>query len=495
MTVFKTCTNDSSCYIDVDELTYNFGVEIKEFVLQLSQSFRLYAEQGTLAIDKVDIDNARILMISAWFAGWKVAVIPENKLADQKKTMVSDLQADILITGQSASGYKGASSQSFLHLVVESDESEPKHYEQDFFLWFSEQTKRIFELATESYRWAPNSPALVLFTSGTTGKPKGVLISIQSLCHLAENFTRHFNITKDDRLLSTAALHTISGIRNSIFIPLMYGTEVIAPQCTFSVNSVMDLMINDSPSIIFSGPKFIHLMAAIGERETDSAPSLRFVINGSSRMDHQHKLQVEKHFNVPVYNTYGSTEAIGTVLAENLHERALNLGLGGKAFGDMTLKVLDENGVEQDTGEGELRIYSNYLFLGYLGKEGVKPTYIDTQDIVEINEDGYVSWKYRLSNRIKGDSGDWIFSEHVNQCLQQYSCVSDLNTTLIYSEAGVPSFQVEVSIDGLIDGELWKKEAYSRLIIELGNDYKRTELIIVKDIVRSNLGKFEHSIK
>jgi|GEM_PF-4476878 hypothetical protein len=85
MTVFKTCTNDSSCYIDVDELTYNFGVEIKEFVLQLSQSFRLYAEQGTLAIDKVDIDNARILMISAWFAGWKVAVIPENKLADQKK--------------------------------------------------------------------------------------------------------------------------------------------------------------------------------------------------------------------------------------------------------------------------------------------------------------------------------------------------------------------------------------------------------------------------
>ncbi|WZB73139.1 AMP-binding protein [Achromobacter xylosoxidans] len=73
---------------------------------------------------------------------------------------------------------------------------------------------------------APDAPALLLFTSGSTGHPKGVLLSHRGLMNNAHGVLAHSGLTPDDRLLHVMPLHHTNALNNQVFTPLLAGACV-----------------------------------------------------------------------------------------------------------------------------------------------------------------------------------------------------------------------------------------------------------------------------
>jgi acyl-coenzyme A synthetase/AMP-(fatty) acid ligase len=462
-----------------------------ELLYLMSIAFKAHKVQGVLALDRLDVENARLIMLAAWHAGWKVAVLPENMTQANKQLMLIKLDVDICI-GIQGSNLLLKEDINCLQFFVDCNDDLP--VENDFLFWVEQLTHDISVFKALSHIWEPNSVGLVLFTSGTTGKPKGVLFSLQSIIRSTYNFVEHFSVRRDDCILNTAALYTIAGIRYSIILPLIHSSRVCVPNERIDLKNIITLLDTYQPSILITGPTLVQLMSLLSDKLAYAKLRLRLVLTGGAKLSEVHRQLVWNKLNIPILNIYGLTETVGTVLADPNYDNPFMASKGSKVFTGSRLKVITSDGVERDVGTGELRVYSNNLLLGYLGEERENPIYVDTNDQVEIDASGNVTWLHRLHNCVKGSSGEWVFAEAVDSWLSRQKYVSDSNSILTVSDEQRVIFNVDVSgVSTDIWGN-WSAGIYVKLVKELGRDYQCIKLRRVEQILRSNQGKFESSI-
>lgn len=239
-----------------------------------------------------------------------------------------------------------------------------------------------------------DDPCLVLFTSGTTSRPKGVVHSRRTLGAAAENFTTAARLTADDRIFLVSPLASITGILQALCMAPMLGAAVVLED-RFDPSASLDLLL-DAGGTFYGGPDVVlaRLFATARDRGIDRV-GLRTVSLGGTMLDPALLREAEDDFGVGVTRAYGSSEAPFSTATPIGDPTDLRLDSDGVALDGVEVRT----GTKNDPSELALR--GPHVMLRYLDDEDNEAAFDDgwycTGDIAEITDGGRI----RIVGRIK----------------------------------------------------------------------------------------------
>jgi acyl-CoA synthetase (AMP-forming)/AMP-acid ligase II len=247
----------------------------------------------------------------------------------------------------------------------------------------------------------PDDPALVLFTSGTTGAPKGVVLSYRALAaRFALNATA-IGEGKLARALVTLPTHFGHGLIGNALTPLLAGGDVVLPPRGPLLAQELSRLI-DAHRITFlsSVPALWRLALKFGH--PPSRGSLARVHVGSAPLSGALWSEIVRWSRAEVVNCYGMTETTNWI-AGACSSDGIADGLVGAPWGGLAA-VIDEAGVRRVSGEGEIAVQSSSLMSGYLARPDLTAAvmhdgWFRTGDRGTIDGNGRI----RLTGRIKDE--------------------------------------------------------------------------------------------
>lgn len=268
---------------------------------------------------------------------------------------------------------------------------------------------------------APEDHALLMYTSGTTGRPKGVVHTHSSL--LAGGWTTAIahRLSPDDRGFCVLPIYHINGLCVTVMGSLVSGGS-LAMTSRFSASKFWQQAAESEVTWFSVVPTIIsHLLHGGAEPEVACRKRLRFGRSASSALAVETQTAFENRFNVPIIETMGLTETAAQILSNPLPPGPRKIGSPGVAYG-CEVEVQDDTGAPMPVGsEGEIAIRGPNVMLEYLkNPEATKSTFrngwLRTGDLAKMDEDGYVFVTGRLKELIiKG--GENIAPREVDEVL------------------------------------------------------------------------------
>lgn len=244
---------------------------------------------------------------------------------------------------------------------------------------------------------APAAPGLLLFTSGSTGSPKGVLLSHRGIVNNARGVLAHTGLTPADRLLHVMPLHHTNALNNQIFTPLLAGASV-ALAGRFRAQDMPGLLAAFLPTIITGVPTMYARMLEL-TFDPDSLAGLRFARCGSAPITEALHRRIEAFLGCPLVVSYGLSEATCTSTMNPPAARRVG-SVGTVLEGQDVSLRLPDGSLAPAGAEGEICIAGDSLMLGYLGVDSADagaPRLLRTGDLGRFDAEGYLM----ITGRIK----------------------------------------------------------------------------------------------
>nr|MBX2877060.1 acyl--CoA ligase [Saprospiraceae bacterium] len=277
--------------------------------------------------------------------------------------------------------------------------------------------------------------AVILYTSGSTGLPKGVQLSHGHLMRSARLISETYQWRKTDRFLALGELDSMSGLRNCCFAPLEVGAAVVIPDVRNKGNlfGICETIGNYEATLLGTTPAFLSQAVKFERRIKADLRSLRQVICTGSNLYPALRQSFLDLFNIPILNYYGLTETTGICTAETEENHQLNQHTIGKPIACVAQIIRDDGQLAKPGEKGELRIYSENIMQGYfanpkLTAQVVRDGWFYTGDYASFTEDGHIELMGRKREIIKTADGNLVFASEIEDCLQE-------QTTLIKEAA------------------------------------------------------------
>ena len=247
----------------------------------------------------------------------------------------------------------------------------------------------------------PADLAMMQFTSGSTGLPKGALLTHGNLLRHAAGIIERTRLTAADRLLHVMPLHHTNGVNNQLIAPLLGGATVVLAE-RFRAEDIED-QIADYGITYLTGVPTMYSRMLPHLRDRGRLHSLRFLRCGSAPITVSLHEEVETAFGVPLVVSYGLSEATCTSTMNPVGAR--RTGTVGTVLRGQQVRIFDpETGQEAPVGtEGEIRIAGPCLMRGYAGEGSESPIrdgWLRTGDLGRFDVDGYLSVTGRLKDLI-----------------------------------------------------------------------------------------------
>jgi acyl-CoA synthetase (AMP-forming)/AMP-acid ligase II len=288
-----------------------------------------------------------------------------------------------------------------------------------------------FESLLESAPWpdvdaAPTDLAVVLWTSGSTGGPKGVLHTHRALAYKARSLLDIHGIDHRDTVLMPAPMAHISGLSNAVMLPGAGGlTSVLMAK--WSPQAAVDLVRDEGVTFMMGPPTFFQTMLAAPNFTPDAVATMRLISCGGAGVTPAFVEAASSGFGAVVKRTYGSTEApvVTTWHAGDPPERTGDCD--GRAAGEIELRIADPG----PDGSGELWLRGPELFVGYSDPSRNEGTITDdwfrTGDLATLTrgDDGH-DW-LRIVGRLKDiiiRGGENISAAEVEGVLESHPVVA-----------------------------------------------------------------------
>ena len=211
----------------------------------------------------------------------------------------------------------------------------------------------------------PDDIAELMYTSGTTGEPKGVMRSHRNVRAASRNSIRGFGYTHDDVIAIVMPLSHSSAL-NSQMMPLVELGGTLLLMQRYDAAKLLSLIQAEGVTCMRAVPAMIRMLLALPNFQASALPTLRLIVNSSAPIDPHTYLEVKHRFqSIQVMNSYGLTEASTcTVLPDNMaltHPDSI-----GHAIEGVEIQVCDESQQPvQDGEEGEIWIRGEHVFAGY----------------------------------------------------------------------------------------------------------------------------------
>ena len=335
--------------------------------------------------------------------------------------------------------------------------------------------------------------AAILYTSGTTGRSKGAMLSHRALQTNAATLRDYWHFTRADILIHALPIFHIHGLFVAINITLAAGSSLQFMK-SFDARAIIDEM--QSASVLMGVPTFYTRLLAEDALTRENARDMRLFISGSAPLLSETHKQFEKRTGHRILERYGMTETgMNTSNPYNGDRRA---GTVGHALPGVSVRITDPpTGRELPDGEkGAIEIKGDNLFSGYWGMPEKTATefrddgFFITGDIGLRDSDGYIS--------IVGRSKDMIISGGYNIYPKEIESIVDLMPGVRESAVfGVPHPDygegvvcVIVPSDSAIDVEAISSALQGQLA-----RYKQPRKInVVRELPRNTMGKVQKNV-
>lgn len=336
-------------------------------------------------------------------------------------------------------------------------------------------------------------PLLIVYTSGTTGRPKGAVLRQEALFWNGVMSQHMHNMTSDDHVLTVLPFFHVGGLNIQTTPALQLGATVTI-HARFAPDTALPAIEQERPTLMVLVPAIIQAVSEHPAWATADLSSLRAVATGSTIVS-PHLIERFVARDVPVLQVYGSTEtcpiAIYTRLGGDL-SRAGSTGLAGLCC---EAKVIDQAGNEMPAGTpGEIAVRGPNVFFEYWGNEAatrdaLHDGWYRTGDIGLCDSDGYFWVRDRKKNMIIS-GGENVYPAEVERVLLEHPDVSEC------AVIGRPDPRWdEVPIAYVIAKSGCRLEAdelRAHLQAQLARYKVPREIVFVTDLPRTALGKVQH---
>ncbi len=292
----------------------------------------------------------------------------------------------------------------------------------------------VFEIAPTD----PQEPALLHFTSGTTGRPKGVI-------HVHEAVVTHYatglyalDLHDDDRFWCTADPGWVTGTSYGVVAPLTHGVTNIVVEAEFDAPTWYGLLAQERVTVWYTAPTAIRMMMKLGAdvvKNYDLA-ALRFAASVGEPLNAEAVVWGVEAFGLPFHDNWWQTETGGIMIA-NFASMDIKPGSMGRPLPGVEAAIV-KRGVDHDfeiikasEEEGELALKSGWpsMMRGYLHEEArYQKCFVDgwylTGDLARCDADGYYWFVGRADDVIKS-SGHLIGPFEVESALMEHPAVSE----------------------------------------------------------------------
>ena len=282
----------------------------------------------------------------------------------------------------------------------------------------------------------PESTAYILFTSGTTSRPKGVEITHRGLFAQMGTFVRQYGFDKRTRLMNLLPLHHTDGLTQGVVVAACAGAVLLRPM-RVRINLIGDFVnaCHDLKAThLVTVPSLLALMLGLGERFQDALRSswFRFVISTAAYLDPGLWQRFEEAFGVRVVNVYGLTETVCETTYCGPDDASRRIGTIGKPV-DAEACIVDASGKEVPVNsEGELLVRGPHIMKGYFRlpdetAEVLRDGWLYTGDLATVDDEGF----YRIVGRKKDviiSAGINVYPEDVNAVLRTVPGIVDAAT-------------------------------------------------------------------
>ncbi|MDP6705688.1 MAG: AMP-binding protein [Alphaproteobacteria bacterium] len=238
------------------------------------------------------------------------------------------------------------------------------------------------------------TPHLIVYTSGTTGRPKGAVLSQEALFWNAVNSTHLHDLSAEDVVLTALPLFHVGGLNNQTLPAFHVGATVVL-QPRFEPAATLAAIESHAATLAVLVPATIQAVIDRPEWEDRDISSLRSMTTGSSVVPH-HLIEAFHARGVPVLQIYGTTETAPIAAYLRPEDSARKLGTTGKAALHSEVRIVDEaDNVVGPGVAGEIQVRGRHVMLGYWNNEEATAAAFDhgwfrTGDIGEWDADGFL---------------------------------------------------------------------------------------------------------
>lgn len=358
---------------------------------------------------------------------------------------------------------------------------------------------------SDLYKYGNNAPApagaeedvlVILYTSGTTGRPKGAQLTHLGIIHSALTFARCLGLTENDRALVAVPMSHVTGIVGVALPALAVGGCAILMRESFERQAFLQLASREKMTFSILVPTIYTLLTMTPQLDETDLSSWRIGCFGGAPMPVDTIERIgQKLPRLSLVNAYGATETTSPTTIMPVSAWRDNVDSVGRVVPCGAVKVIREDGTEAAPGEhGELMISGPMVIPGYYKRPESNHSeftggYWRSGDIASIDEDGYVRVFDRLKDMINR-GGFKVFSAEVENRLNHHEAI--LESAVI----GVPDPVLGERVHAFIvtiDGREMKEKALHEFCASRLSDYKRPEsfTFLAKGLPRNSNGKIQ----
>lgn len=251
---------------------------------------------------------------------------------------------------------------------------------------------------------SPNDVVLLMYTSGTTGMPKGVMHCANTFLYSVHKMIERCELSADDNIFMGSPLAHLTGFMYGMWMPMVLKTKMILLD-VWNVNLGWQLIAEEGASFAMGATPFLADLNNAEQRDKYNSPRFRLFVCGGAPIPSALAEQATKALSIKLMAVWGMSEC-GVVTTTKLNDSAAKVfGSDGVAVAGSAVRIVDEQGNVLPQGEeGRLLEKSPSTFIGYLKRPEAYDVddegFFDTGDLARLDSDGYI--------RITGRSKDII---------------------------------------------------------------------------------------
>ncbi|MFI0819003.1 3-phosphoshikimate 1-carboxyvinyltransferase [Streptomyces sp. NPDC021098] len=283
----------------------------------------------------------------------------------------------------------------------------------------------------DARRPEPAAPAQLLFTSGTSGEPKGVLHRMDALTRAAAMEIHHLGLTGEDRVFVPSPLAHQTGFLYGMWLAVLRGVPLIL-QPVWDGKTALGLLRQHGGTFVQAATPFLGDLVEAVEEAGEPPTSLRIFVATGAAVPRALAERATEVLGTSVCGAWGTTETCLGSLSAPGDEPAKMWGTDGRALDGIRLRVTDDTGAVLPAGqEGNFEVSGPCMFLGYYDRpewtaEATTPDgWFRSGDLAVIDESGYV----RISGRVKdvvNRGGEKVPVGEIEQLLHTHPAVRDV---------------------------------------------------------------------